>query len=124
MSKSLYERLGGNDGISAIVRRAISIHMENPDINARFLPYKERPEYFETVVQHSINFFNSGSGGPAVYEGRDMETAHRGMNISPKEYMCAIDDIFIALDEHKIDDDTKKDVLAVLWSLKGMIIAK
>ncbi|GAA4293609.1 group I truncated hemoglobin [Aestuariibaculum suncheonense] len=124
MSKSLYERLGEDTGITSIVRRAINIHMENPNINARFLPYKERPEYFETVVQHSINFFNSGSGGPAIYEGRDMETAHKGMNISPAEYMYAIDDIFESLNEHNIDDDTKKDVLAILWSLKGMIIAK
>ncbi|WP_027138440.1 group I truncated hemoglobin [Gaetbulibacter saemankumensis] len=124
MEKSLFERLGGDEGISTIVKRAISLHMENPHINARFLPYKERPEYFNTVIQHSINFFNSGSGGPAVYSGRDMETTHRGMNINPEEYMHVIDDIFIALDENAIDENTKKDVLAILWSLKGMIIAK
>jgi hemoglobin len=38
--------------------------------------------------------------------------------------MHAIDDIFIALDKQSTDDDTKKDVLAILWSLKGMIISK
>ncbi|MBJ6367965.1 group I truncated hemoglobin [Snuella sedimenti] len=124
MSKSLFDRLGGSDGIASIVDDAIENHMNNPKINARFLPYKERPEHLASIKQHSIDFFNAGSGGPAVYSGRDMITAHTGMNINPEEYMHVIDDIFMALDKNAIDEDTKKDVLAILWSLKGMIIAK
>lgn len=46
------------------------------------------------------------------------------MNISPAGYMHVIDDIFIALDKQSINDETKKDVLAILWSLKDMIISK
>ena len=53
-----------------------------------------------------------------------MTTTHTGMNISPGEYMYVIDDIFDALDKNGIDEDSKKDVLAILWSLKGMIISK
>ena len=53
-----------------------------------------------------------------------MVTAHTGMNISPAEYMHVVDDIFMALDKNAIDEDTKKDVLSILWSLKGMIISK
>jgi hemoglobin len=44
------------------------------------------------------------------------------MNISSAEYLCAMDDIMSVLDKHKIDEDSKKDVLFVLWSLKEMII--
>jgi hemoglobin len=33
-----------------------------------------------------------------------------------------MDDIFSVLDEHGIDETSKKDVLAILWSLKGMIM--
>ncbi|WP_242204914.1 group I truncated hemoglobin [Aestuariivivens insulae] len=124
MSKSLFDRLGGSNGIADIVEDAIENHMNNPKINARFLPFKERPEHLATIKQHSIDFFSAGSGGPVVYSGKDMVTAHTGMNISPEEYMHVIDDIFMALDKNAIDEDTKKDVLAILWSLKGMIIAK
>lgn len=46
------------------------------------------------------------------------------MNISASEYMYVIDDIFLALDKNNMTEETKKDVLAILWSLKGMIIAK
>jgi hemoglobin len=38
--------------------------------------------------------------------------------------MCVVDDIMMVLDKNKIDEESKKDVLAILWSLKGMIIAK
>lgn len=53
-----------------------------------------------------------------------MPEAHKGMNISGEEYMEVIDDIFVALDKHAIDEETKKDVLFILWSLKGMIMSK
>ncbi len=124
MNKSLFERLGGKQGIAMLVDDTVDAHMQNPAINARFLPYLKEPERLAKIKQHTIDFFNAGSGGPAAYSGRDMITTHTGMNISPGEYMHAIDDIFSALDKQSIDDDTKKDVLAILWSLKDMIISK
>lgn len=124
MEKSLFERLGGRPGISTLVEDTVDAHMKNPAISARFLPYLNEPERLAKIKEHTIDFFSVGSGGPAAYSGRDMASAHTGMNISPSEYMHAIDDIFSALDKQSIDDDTKKDVLAILWSLKGMIISK
>ncbi|MDO9274831.1 MAG: group 1 truncated hemoglobin [Lutibacter sp.] len=124
MTQSLFERLGGREGISKIVDDTVEGHMNNPEVNARFLPYKEHPEKLAIIKQHTVDFFSAGSGGPVEYKGKDMVTAHKGMNISPAEYMYVIDDIFAALDKNSINEDTKKDVLAILWSLKGMIISK
>lgn len=124
MSKMLFERLGGKEGITKIVDDVVDAHMNNPAISSRFLPYLETPEKLAIVKQHTVDFFSAGSGGPVTYNGRDMPEAHRGMNISAAEYMHAIDDIFLALDKHRIDDETKKDVLFILWSLKGMIMAQ
>jgi hemoglobin len=124
MTKSLYERLGGKEGISMIVDDTVEAHMNNSAVNARFLPYKEQPEKLAVIKQHTVEFFSAGSGGPSIYNGKDMVTAHKGMNISPSEYMHAIDDIFKALDKNSINEDTKKDVLSILWSLKGMIVSQ
>lgn len=124
MNTSLFERLGGKIGISAIVDDTVENHMNNDHVNARFLPFKEKPEQLAIIKKHTIDFFSAGSGGPAIYSGKDMVAAHTGMNISHSEYMHVIDDIFAALDKNKIDEDTKKDVLSILWSLKGMIISK
>lgn len=120
--KSLYERLGGASGIEAIVDDIVDAHMSNPSVNARFLPLKDDPEHFAEVRQHLINFLASGSGGPEQYTGMDMTEAHRGMNISEGEYMNVIDDILSALDKHNVDDQTRKDVLAIAYSLKDTMI--
>ena len=124
MSKTLFERLGGRKGISAIVDDTVDNHMNNPHVNARFLPFKEKPEQLAVIKNHTIDFFVAGSGGPNNYKGKDMVTAHTGMNISPAEYMHVVDDIFMALNKNNIDEDSKKDVLSILWSLKDMMIGK
>ncbi|WP_370480318.1 group I truncated hemoglobin [Tamlana flava] len=120
--KSLYERLGGASGISAIVDDAIDAHMNNPAINARFLPVKEDPKHFKEVRNHLFTFLASGSGGPEKYTGKDMPEAHKGMNISQGEYMHVIDDIMSTLDKHNIDDATKKDVLFIAYSIKDTMV--
>ena len=120
--KSLYERLGGNKGITAIVDDIVENHMSNPAVNARFLPLKENPAHFAEVRQHLINFLASGSGGSEEYKGKDMLSSHKGMNISQGEYMDVVDDIMQALDKNNIDEQTKKDVLAIAYSLKSNIV--
>lgn len=121
---TLFERLGGTTGITAIVDDVIEAHMNNPAISARFKPYQDQPERLAKIRQHTIGFFSAGSGGSVEYNGRDMLTTHRGMNISAAEYMHVIDDIMGVLEKHKIDDESKKDVLVILWSLKEMIMSK
>jgi len=52
-----------------------------------------------------------------------MPDAHRGMNISAVEYVAATDDILHVLRKHKIDEQTQKDVLWIVYSLKPGIVA-
>lgn len=121
---SLFERLGGTDGITSIVNDAVAAHSENPVIKARFIPYNDQPEQLAEIKEHFVEFLSSGTGGPAEYTGRDMTTTHSGMNISEEEYMALIDDLMVVLDNHQIDEETKKDMLYISWSLKGMIIGQ
>jgi len=113
MKTSLFERLGGTRGITKL---------NNPAVCKRFLPYREQPERLATVKQHTVDFFSAGSGGEVTYNGRDMVTTHRGMNISPAEYMHVIDDILLSMEKHGIDQESRNEVLGILWSLKGMVI--
>lgn len=120
--KPLFERLGGSVGIEKIVEEVASRHLENPTIRARFLPYLEPPQKLQDLKLHLARFLELGSGGPPRYSGRDMKSAHRGMNISPAEYMAALDDIIASLVAVGIDEPTRNDVLALAWSLKGEIV--
>lgn len=123
-TSTLFERLGGSSGITAIVDDVIEAHMNNPAINARFLPYQDQPERLAIIREHTIEFFSAGSGGPVEYKGRDMQTTHQGMNISAAEYMHVMNDIMGVLEKHQIDEESKKDVLAILWSLKETVMSK
>jgi hemoglobin len=120
-NRSLFERLGGSSGITALVDDIVSMHMENPVIRARFRPYLET-EKLAVTKKHLCAFLEAGSGGPAHYAGRSMGDAHRGMNVSEVEYMAALDDILAALRKHSIDEQSQKDVLAIAYALKGDIL--
>ena len=122
--ESLFSRLGGTEGITSIVDDAVAAHSVNPVIKARFLPYNDQPEQLAILKQHFVEFLSAGTGGTAKYTGRDMETTHKGMNISSEEYMALVDDIMMVLDKHKLSEQTKKDMLYISWSLKGMIMGK
>lgn len=119
---TLYERLGGAEGIAKIVDDVVEAHLNNPTVKARFLPYLDKPERVTEIKKHLRDFLGAGSGGPETYTGRSMLEAHRGMNISETEYMAVMDDILGVLEKHGIDESARKDVLAITFGLKGEII--
>lgn len=121
-TSTLYERLGGSNGIDAIVDDVVAAHMENPLISARFRPYAEDPDRLNELKDHLRKFLAAGSGGPARYAGRSMPDAHRGMNISVAEYMAAVDDIMAVLERNGVGEEAQKDVLAITYQLKGEIV--
>lgn len=122
MSRTLYNRLGELKGITKLVDDVVDLHMCNPTISPRFVPYTEQPDRLKLIKKHTVHFFCAGAGGPQEYEGKDMVTTHKGMNISAQEYLAVVDDILEAMDKNKHGDDEKKDVLAILYSLKGEVI--
>ena len=118
MTTSLYQRLGGADGIAKIVDDIMAAHLTNPAVKARF----ENIRDLDRAKKMAREFFCAGSGGPEKYTGKDMLAAHKGMNISEQEYLAATDDIVGALDKNGIAEDAKKDVIAILYSLKSNIV--
>ena len=118
MSATLYERLGSAQGISRIVDDVIAAHLANPLVKTRF----ENIADLEHAKRMAREFFCAGAGGPEAYTGRDMRTAHRGMNISEQEFLAVMDDIVGALAKNRIDEATRNDVVAILYSLKGDIL--
>jgi hemoglobin len=122
MEKTLYERLGGRSKIEKFVNDIVENHMRNPVVQARFLPYREDSKKLAAIKDHVSAFLCAGSGGPEQYTGREMRMAHRGMNISEQEYMAVLDDILAAAEKQGFDEQTRRDVLAIAYSLKGDVI--
>lgn len=118
MTYTLYQRLGEAAGIARLVDDVMAAHLANAIIKPRFENIKD----LDHAKRMAREFFCAGSGGPEPYTGKDMLAAHKGMNISEQEYLAATDDIVGAMDKHKYDEETKNDVIAILYALKGNII--
>lgn len=117
METTLYQRLGGAEGISKIVDDVLDNHLANPHIKARYEASDRKK-----LHQLSVEFFGMGTGGPEKYTGRDMLETHKGMNISEQEFIAVIDDVLGALDKNNIDQPTRTEVLGILYSMKGEIV--
>jgi hemoglobin len=118
MTTTLYQRLGGAEGMARLVDDIIAAHLANPLVKTRFENVKDLGH----LKQMAREFFSAGAGGPVTYSGKDMLAAHKGMNISEQEYLAVMDDIVGALNRNGADEDSKKDVIAILYSLKDQII--
>ena len=114
---SLYDRLGGHDGIARLTRTLIANHLANPLVSTRWAASD-----MAQVEKRSIEFICAGAGGPETYSGKDMLATHKGMNISEQEFVVVIDDAMAALESNDVDPATRSEVLAMLWSLKGEVV--
>jgi len=117
MDNTLFERLGGEQGIRKISNDVVDLHSQNPTISARFASSD-----LTTLKDTVSKFFISGSGGPGIYDGKDMRTAHQHMNISDNEYMAAVDDVISALTTNGIGDREKGEVLFIFYSLRPDVV--
>jgi hemoglobin len=115
---SLYDRLGGRPRIAAIMNDVVANHLANPIVAPRFRQVTD----LDKLRDHAINFVCAGTGGSEAYSGRDMRTAHTGMNISEQEFVAVIDDILAALDKHGVGPQERHEILAIAYSLKNDIV--
>ncbi len=117
MSETLYERLGGTEGIQRIADDLVDNHVANPKINKRFTETD-----LDKLKKSAAEFFISGTGGPNVYEGKDMVSAHKNMNIGNDEFMALLDDAMAALEKNDVGQREREEVIYILLSLKGEVV--
>jgi len=120
MSESLYERLGGTEGITKIASDAVDLHFVNKGIATRFENSKMS---IDQLKNGAATFFIMGTGGPSVYEGKDMLAVHKGMNASDTEFVEVISDVMQALEKNSIGQREKEEVLFVLFGMRKDIVA-
>lgn len=115
--KSLYDRLGGNAAISAVVDQFAANVVADTRINGRFattdIP-RLRGHLFDQVCRTT--------GGPCKYTGRDMKTTHAGMKISNADFGALVEDLVKALDTFKVPAQEKGELLRLLGGMKKDIV--
>ena len=116
---SLYDRLGGEEKIRAIVVDLLALHHQNPAISTR---YDNAKKSDAEIVDLVVDLLGSATGGPQEYKGQDMKTAHKGMNCSEAEFVAVLDDLLTALSKHGVGELEKAEVLALNYALKDQIV--
>mgnify|MGYP003564999594 FL=1 len=117
MTDTLYSRLGGAEAIARIASDLVDNHIANPLIGKRFAGSDAI-----AMKKKAADFFSMGAGGPNNYDGLDMLSAHKHMNISDNEYMAAVDDLMKALTNAEVGDHEKAEVLYIFHTLRPDVV--
>ena len=116
---TLFQRLGGEEKVRKIVKDVLDKNLNNPVIG----------HHFKNVDMAKLNervfeFFSMGTGGPHTYSGRDMRTAHSGLNISEDDFERANLDTILALKDNGVQDREINEVISILDSMKQEVIRR
>jgi hemoglobin len=135
---SLFDRLGGEKGITAIVDDFSPRLLEDPRVNwnragvashgvfkrTRSETWQATPDNVATLKKHMVQFLALATGGPVKYEGKEMKAAHANMQISNPEFEAAVGDIKASLDKLQIPNKEQKEFLAIIESTRPLIVTQ
>jgi hemoglobin len=115
--KSLYERLGGQTAISAVVDDFAGNVLKDDRINKKFAKSDAT-----RLVTNLKAFVCKATGGPCSYGGRDMKTSHKNMGVTEGEFNALVENLVKTLDKFKVGEREKNELLGALAGLKGDIV--
>jgi len=118
--KTLYERLGGYDAISAVANDLVPRLQADPQL-ARFWQHRGE-DGIKREKQLLIDFLCSSAGGSLYYTGRDMKTAHKGMNISESDWLAFWGHLNATLEAFRVPQAERDEVIAFVESTKRDIV--
>ena len=118
--RSLYERLGGYDGITAFVDDLLPRLKGDPQLG-RFWQNRG-DDGVAREKQLLIDYLCSSAGGPMYYTGRDMKISHKGMRISEDDWSIFLQHAGATMAALQIPRQEYDDVVAFVLSLKGDIV--
>jgi len=113
----LYQRLRAEQGIHAITREVVRLHLQNPPIRHHF--EKLDPD---VVAKHVAEFIISGTGGPHAYQGPDLTTSHRSMKLTNRDFVLAGGDVVQAMKNLKYGQEEIDEVVCTLVSLRAQVV--
>lgn len=115
--KSLYDRLGGEAAISAVVDEFAKNVLGDARINKKFAKSDAN-----RLVTNLKAFVNNATGGPQKYEGLSMKESHKNMGVTEGEFNALVEDLVKALDKFNVPAKEKNELLGALGPLKPQIV--
>lgn len=116
-NKSLYDRLGGKAAITAVIDTFVAHVAADTRINKKFAKTN-----IPRVKTELVDQVCAATGGPCTYTGRSMKEAHRNMKVTDGEFDALVGDLTTALDDYKVPDREKNELLGKLATMKADIV--
>ena len=120
MSKTLYDRLGGYDAISALTKDLMRRIKADSQLG-RFYQYRGEGG-IQREEQLLVDCLCSSAGGPMYYTGRNMKTLHKGMKLSESDWSALLGHLNASLDTFQVPQAERDDVVAFIQSTKTDIV--
>ena len=117
MGRSLYERLGGKNAITAVIDDFVARCAGDSRINGKFAR-TDIPRLKASLIDQVCE----AAGGPCTYSGRDMKTTHQGMSVTAGEFDALVADLVATLNKFSVPEAEKNELLGVLGPLRSDIV--
>ena len=125
-NRSLYTRLGGTPGITAVIDTFITFVAADTVINAFFsgAVADTTGQRIARLKSMLISQICEATGGPCTYAGLPMSQAHHGMNVQDQHFDALVGDLVKALDAYSVPATERNELLAILGPLRSQIVGQ
>ena len=118
--KSLFERLGGEASLQAIVA-TFSANLVSDKRFAKSHAKLKGPK-LEAYKSALYTQLCEASGGDCKLEGTPVKDVHKGMKLTEAQWEAFTQDFGLALDENKAGESEKTDIQVLLGNLKADVL--
>jgi hemoglobin len=118
--KTLYERLGGYDAISAVVDDFAGKLFIDPVVGARFFGMSDDSR--EAFRQKNKSLVCNVTGGPCKIISRPAATTHGGLGIKASEFDIVAQHLVDTLNTYNVPEKEHKDLMAIIATLRPDIV--
>jgi hemoglobin len=116
---SVYDAIGGSAAVSAAVDILYDRLVADQVVAHHFDGFDIRK-----LASHMRAFLTAALGGPELYQGRDMASAHADLGITEPEWDVTVGHVVGTLDSLDVPADLIGEVGARLIPLKGAIVTR
>jgi hemoglobin len=116
---SLYQDLGGHDGIVKIANQTADNFLADDRIKHTF--DETNMDRFRAMLADQ---FCELSGGPCVYKGHSMEAAHKGLHLTNADFNAVVEDLQAAMNKYDVPFRTQNRLLALLAPMQHQIVTR
>jgi truncated hemoglobin YjbI len=122
-AKTLWDRLGGEDGVGDIVKGFIETVAAVREINFYRKPnFQPTAEQTKALREKFVDYISSVSGGPRKYDGKTMKAAHAGMQITEEQFDSFVEYFKAVLQAKKVQPDDMQLLMDAVISTKKDIV--